>query len=72
MATPRRSCAATTNSGQLVVAGGAGRLCMDLDTVEMYDPREPKWRAGPAMRQGRRGFGLVSIDVSQGLINKTC
>ena len=37
---------------------------MDLATVEMYDPREGSWRTGPSLRQGRRGFGLVSIDVS--------
>ena len=37
---------------------------MDLSTVEMYDPRERSWRTGPSLRQGRRGFGLVSIDVS--------
>lgn len=48
-----------------VVAGGAGKNCMDLATVELYDPREGSWRAGPSLRQGRRGFGLVSIDVSR-------
>ena len=47
-----------------VVAGGAGRNCAVLSTVEMYDPREGSWRSGPSLRQGRRGFGLVSLDVS--------
>eukprot|EP00116_Pleurobrachia_bachei_P007328 sb/3467590/ len=59
----RRSCAATATSNyQIVIAGGAGQQCSALTTVELYDSREGSWRAGPSLKLGRRGFGLVHVD----------
>lgn len=62
MPTPRWRLRLVEAGGHLYAIGGESRNGTTLSTVERYDPRSNTWAAAASMNQGRKVFGVVTVE----------